>query len=74
MTTEPLTHGIEALIRKIWLLPGDAGEAEIEKYAANVLECVRISGCINNLERFLIEIQTNQLQQSYTKLATRELA
>ena len=55
-------------------MPGDAEEAEIEQYAANALECMRIGGGINSLELFLREIQTNRLQQPYTKVATRELA
>jgi hypothetical protein len=67
-------QSIEALIRKIWLLTGDAEEAEIEQYAANVLECVRIGGGINRLELLLSEIQMNRLQQPSTKVATRELA
>jgi hypothetical protein len=29
MTNHPLMQGIEALIRRIWLLPGDAEEGEI---------------------------------------------
>jgi hypothetical protein len=74
MTDRPLMQGIEALMRKIWLLPGDAEEAEIEQYAANALECVRIGGGINRLELLLSEIQMNRLQQPSTKVATRELA
>jgi hypothetical protein len=74
MTTHLLTRGIEALIRRIWFLPGDAGDAEIGNYAAKVLECVQIGGSINNLECFLSQTQTNRLQQPYTKTATRELA
>jgi hypothetical protein len=74
MTNHPLMQSIEALIRKIWLLPGDAEETEIEQYAANALECVRTGGGINNLELVLSKIQINRLQQPYTKVATRELA
>jgi hypothetical protein len=74
MTNLQLMQGIEALMRKIWLLPGDAGEAEIEQCAANALECVRIGGGINSLELLLSEIQTNRLQQPYTRAATRALA
>jgi hypothetical protein len=73
-TNGQLIQGIEALIRKSWLLPGDAEDAEIERYAANALECVRIGGGINSLELNLCEIQINRLQQPYTKVATRELA
>jgi hypothetical protein len=74
MTNRQLMQSIEALIRKSWLLPGDAEEAEIEQYAANALECVRIGGGINSLELVLSEIQINRLQQPYTKVCTRELA
>jgi hypothetical protein len=74
MTNHPLMQGIEALIRRIWLLPGDAEEGEIENYATTVLECVQSDDSINNLEGFLGQIQTNRLQQPYTKVATRELA
>ena len=74
MTNDPLMQGIEALIRRIWLLPGDAEEGEIENYAITALKCVQGGDSINNLEGFLGQIQTNRLQQPYTKLATRELA
>jgi len=74
MTNRPLIQSIEALIRKIWLLPGDAEEAEIEQYAENALECVHIGGGINRLELLLTEIQVNRLQQPSTKVATRKLA
>ena len=69
-----LMEGIEALIRRIWLLPGDAEEGEIENYATKVLKCVKIGDSLNNLEFILSQIQTNRLQQPYTKAATRELA
>jgi hypothetical protein len=74
MTAYSLMQGIEALIRKIWFLPGDAEEAEIENYATKVLKCVTIGDSINNLELILGQIQTNRLQQPYTQAATRDLA
>jgi hypothetical protein len=73
-THHSLMQGIEALIRKIWLLPGDAEEGEIENYATKVLECVTIGNSINNLESLLSQIQTNRLEQTYTQAATRDLA
>jgi hypothetical protein len=74
MINYPLMQGIEALIRRIWLLPGDADEREIENYATQVLECVQIDDGIDHLEFVLSQIQTNRLQQHYTRAPTRELA
>lgn len=74
ITRYSLMQGIEGLIRRIWLLPADAEESEIESYATEVLNCVTIGDSISALELVLGQIQTNRLQQSYTLAATRDLA
>jgi hypothetical protein len=74
ITRYSLIQGIESLIRRIWFLPADAEEREIENYATEVLNCVTMGDNINTLELFLGQIQTNRLQQPYTLTATRDLA
>lgn len=69
-----MVEGMMVLMRKIWDLPSDMTELELRGYASKLLRQVEAGDSVDVTEFSLSQIQTNKLQQNYTRVETRQLA
>jgi hypothetical protein len=60
---DDLVHGVKAVMIKVWRLPPQTSEAEIEKYASLIVDRINVGDT-----RYALDLQARDIQVNWLKL------